>query len=296
MISFDRYINQNDFQISICSFGEERDSFTMKELEEDKNTETKINYYEDDLKYNPVIYSEENASNIKEQPTEEQTRPSGKLLFATDKKDNNQPVEQGKKPQKKKNSSGRRKKSEKIEGKEYKHNKFSDDNIRRKIKSLLINYLRIFVNYQISQRVPSPQKILTPNQSQIFNAKIEYNQQFLNKTLEEIFSEKRSERYSTFNPDYNKNVIYNLMNTGDEGKKEYFRKLLKLTFIQCLNHFIKIERIDELNGMKLFEDLIDEIKEKNDGDDNYIEVLSYYMKNYAVIINNKKPRPKKDNF
>ena len=68
----------------------------------------------------------------------------------------------------------------------------------------------------------------------------------MNKTLEEIFSDKISGRYTNYPPDHNKKLIQSLLNETDENKKIYFQKIFGLTFIDCLKHFreeIHIKRI-----------------------------------------------------
>ena len=81
------------------------------------------------------------------------------------------------------------------------------------------------------------------------------------------------------------------MNEKDENKKQYFNKLFNITFIQCMKHFINQDSIKELEGMKCFNDVKNDILNKcpKDGKE-YIESLEYYLKNYEVIINNKKAR------
>jgi hypothetical protein len=184
---------------------------------------------------------------------------------------------------------GRKKKSDKEE-KERKHNKYSDDNIRRKSKHILIKELSAFINNQIANRDPFSKRILVLNQSQISNATITFNKLFLQKTLQDIFSEKVSSRYNTVSEDHNRKVIFNLINTGNEEKKNYFKKLFSLTFLQCLKHFRKEEEINELKGLTLLTDIMEDIKRKNNEDDYYIEVLYNYFRNYEKIIFMKKAR------
>jgi len=184
---------------------------------------------------------------------------------------------------------GRKKKYVKEE-RERKHNKYSDDNIRRKCKHILINELFKFINNQIAIRDPFSKRILVLNQRQISNATILFNKSFLQKTLQNIFSEKISSRYNSAPEDHNKKVIFNLMNTGNEEKKNYFTKLFSLTFIECLKHFRKSEEIKELRGLALLTDIIDDIKKKNNEDDNYVKVLYKYFNNYENIISMKNPR------
>ena len=256
----------------------------IKETEKDPNEYFINNIYEQNIDLNKEK-KETNINLIKEQKTDYKTGP-----FEI----NKIPINQNeiKKKFQIKNftiKKGRKKKFVKEE-RERKHNKYSDDNIRRKCKHILINELFKFINNQIAIRDPFSKRLLVLNQSQISNATILFNKSFLQKTLKNIFSEKISSRYNTVPEDHNKKVIFNLMNTGNEEKKNYFTKLFSLTFIECLKHFRKSEEIKELRGLALLTDIIDDIKKKNNGDDNYLEVLYKYFNNYENIISMKNPR------
>jgi hypothetical protein len=181
---------------------------------------------------------------------------------------------------------GRKRKSCIDNGYISKHNKFSDDNLRRKIKHLVIKNLLQFVNAQIEKMKIDCPKLLILNQNQKFNATIKYNQDFLNKSLKEIFSEKISGRYLKYSPDHNQKVINILLNGPEHN---YFVNLLNLTFLNGLRHFRGSEEIDELKGMTLFED----IKINSDWEVDYKNVLSNYIMDYEIYISLKKARKKR---
>ena len=86
-------------------------------------------------------------------------------------------------------------------------------------------------------------------------------------------------------PYHNKNLIQKLLNEKDEVKKKEFNNLFRLTFLQCLEHFIEKKFYKELNGMNI---LKDELKKYID--DDYADNLTYYFNNYEKIINEKKVR------
>ena len=177
------------------------------------------------------------------------------------------------------------------------HNKYSDDNIRRKCKHLVLrstidllnDKIGFIYNYNIGNGI-FKKELQTINQSQKSNATIEFNKEFLNKTLEEIFSDKISGRYTNYPPDHNKKLIQSLLNETDENKKIYFQKIFGLTFIDCLKHFREEIHINELEGLKCFNDIKEEFLQKYKDGENYIEQLKYYINNYEEIINKKRPR------
>lgn len=198
-----------------------------------------------------------------------------------------------KKPFKEKKKLGRKKKLEEGLGE---HNKFSDDNILRKIRSAILNSVLIFINKTI-QTIYSNLDKNSLKDIQLFKlskktfekGKAEYNKQLLNKTLKSIFSEDISSKYSRYSQKHNKNIIDNLINEKDEIKREYFNKIFSLTFKDCLNHFRESVIIKELNGLKNFEQYFIDSKLGNDKE-MYKKVLKYFLFNYEKEILNKKER------
>ena len=182
------------------------------------------------------------------------------------------------------------------------HNKFSNDILIRKCKYLVIKNTFEFLNKQIKNvykgnlgRFIFKKELKIINQSQISNSNIDFNKNFMTKTLGDIFSDDISNKYTNFRNNHNKNLIYNLMNEKDENKKKYFQKLFNLNFIQCIRHFSGEEHNDLLNGLKSFKDIKNEIiNDHKEEDVEYSDILEYYLKNYEQIINNKRSRkPKK---
>ena len=122
------------------------------------------------------------------------------------------------------------------------------------------------------------------------NSSVEFNKEFLNKTLKEILSQNITKRIKKYEQEHNKKLINNLL----EEKKEEFEKLFNLTFIECLNHFSGNKLIDELNGLTLFSELKDQILTKYEKDgESYFKNLEKFFKEFEQRINNAKPRQKK---
>ena len=178
---------------------------------------------------------------------------------------------------------------------EGEHNKFSDDNIRRKCKHLVLKCLFNFINKKIIEIFNKigygifRKQLLTINQKQKSNANIQFNKDFLNKSLEDIFSVDISTRYTSYPLSHNKQLINCLKNDENKDIAQYFRNLFKLTFIDCLKHFRGSQYFEELEGLESF----DSIKEKYEDDKDYLKSLNYYIMNFEVIINNKRIRKKK---
>lgn len=132
-------------------------------------------------------------------------------------------------------------------------------------------------------------QLLTINGNQNSNAKIRFNQDFLYKTIGDIFSANISTKYTNFTPKHNKNIIETLRKEKDINKRLYFNKLFNLTFLQCLKHYRSEESIDILNGLTCF----NEEKNTIDEDEEYIEILEQYIKTYEKRIMKKKERLKR---
>ena len=191
---------------------------------------------------------------------------------------------------------GRKKKNESNYTK-GEHNKFSDDNLRRKCKHVVLSNIMDFINEKIDYLYNGnignnifKKKFLTLNKNQKADATVNYNQNFLSKTLGDIFSDEISAKFTNYRPDHNKLLVKTLINEKDEKKRVYFKNLFKLSFLECLKHFRRSVNIDELDGVRCF----DEFKETLNEEDEYIRLLEYYINNFEYIIMRKKSRKSKN--
>lgn len=188
-------------------------------------------------------------------------------------------------------------KKRKVNNTKGRHNKYSDDNLRRKIKCIIISNLIKFINKKIYVLYDGDlgegiliKKLLTLNHEQIANAIIDYNIKFLDKKIGDIFSENISASYTNFPKEHNKNLIKKLTEDYDINKKTYFVNLFDLTFLQCLKHFRKSENIKELDGFIDYDEFIKQFNKETD----YKICLEYYIQNYEGIIMGKKSRKRND--
>lgn len=186
---------------------------------------------------------------------------------------------------------GRKRKDSHTKGK---HNKYSNDNLYRKVKSNLLNILYEFINSKIKEEYKYiseynlKENILRKiEHKQVVNSNIIFNQNFLSTTLRKIFSVEISHKYKC---DYhhNENLINYLLDEYNE-KREKFASLFDLTFLDCINHFRGTKYFQELNGMMTY----GEFKEKYMDDNDYIKSMDYIVNNYEFIIMNKKSRKSK---
>ena len=175
-----------------------------------------------------------------------------------------------------------------------KHDKFSDDNSRRKVKGLIIDCLFHFINEKISNLYNNKigngiciKQFKKLNKKKINSTNIKFNQEFLHKPIKEIFSEI-SDGLTNCLKNHNSNLIKSLINETDYNKSNYFQNLFNLTFLQCLNHIIGTEIHQVLSGIPNMSQILDQLSK--DEDEDYINHLKYYFLHYEDILIGKKSR------
>ena len=191
-----------------------------------------------------------------------------------------------------KKAKGRKLKNSKEQGF---HNKFTFDNIIRKIKAISMKSFFNFFNNKIKEvykdsEVKSLWGLKKLNQSQIKNSNIEYNRLFFEKSLKDIFSDDITTKWKTEGRDHNKKLIEKLLNEENKGKKIIFEKILNYKFIDIVK-YLRGERegLDELKGLDFDKYMWNKIKK----DENYLIIFKNNMENIEKLIQNKKPRIKK---
>ena len=174
------------------------------------------------------------------------------------------------------------------------HNKYRCDNLRVKIKNLLIKNLTRFINDKIKEVYNN--KI---GNKQLYKLSIRpfnlcYHRYLMTKTLKIIFSENIRNIHSG---DKNKKLIEELLNEKDEVKRKYFENLFNLTFFDCYEHFTTKRVIEELQGLKNFLDIKnDENESKKLGldDKEYLDYFEHNLNHYGdILLNAERRRAKK---
>jgi hypothetical protein len=294
-ISNENLLNiNNSFSLN---FDENFDRFNTENFFEEK---TNLNNIENIYNFNQYMNNEipikdslkiENNSKFKTQETtfidgKNKAQKEAKKNLLESKSSNNEKLLNKKRRNKRKNHSD-----------DKKHSKYSSDNTIRKVKHITLENFRNFANENIKVKYNNnigfgmhQKKLLTINQRQKVDATIEFNKQFMDKKLYEIFSDKISSRYTNFDRDFNKKLINSLMNEKDLEKREYFQKLFNLSFFDCLSHFRGSREIKELAGLKLFSEYISEQNE----DEDYKNQLEYYINNLEEILKKKRSRKSKN--
>ena len=202
------------------------------------------------------------------------------------------------------------------------HNKESQDNIIKKIKSKLFEYLLKFINSLLNIILKNNLKNINHNkckreEKEQLIKKIEYktivddtqrknNLKFLKMPLKDLFSNNISSKYRTKNKNLNKNIINELLTK--EKDNEIIMLVLNMTFGDWLDIFLYKKELSELKlfnidnyKIKIISDsferidkLLDEIYNLNFGN-NYFSFFVYLIYNYERWFFIKQGRKRKNN-
>ena len=152
---------------------------------------------------------------------------------------------------------------------------------------------KIKVKYGNIGHGKNKKKLILAKHDQIANSKIDYNKEFLYKSLKEIFSVELSGRVKNYDKEHNQILIEKLINEDDMEKREYFKGLFNLTFLECLKYFRgeKNEKYVYIEGLKKFNDLVKENKFKKYEDaEDYINYLREFINDYENRLGSRKGR------
>ena len=157
------------------------------------------------------------------------------------------------------------------------------DSLRKKIKRRVLEYSMEFINNNITNKKYRIEKI---ERKQVEKVKVDFEQNFMYKTLGDIFSAKVSSKLtSIIDPEnYNKIRIQKLRSSDEK-----LRNIFDITFIVCLKHFFGLDIKEELIGMRTSEEIRYKTeKEKKD--------LIHYAKVYEEKVLQSKPRNRHKNI
>ena len=181
------------------------------------------------------------------------------------------------------------------------HNKMSSDNIIKKIKGRLIQYLVIFINNILEKKEIDKNKIYKINYQYINQLKKSIDLELLEKSIKDILSMKITPKIKTVNENANK-IFIEKIESKQEKVKDYdtimfilnmkFKDFLSLfTYKKNIDDIIKEKGLEEcsgkINNKKIEESLIgaevllNEIYEKND--QQYLSTFIFHLFNYERL-------------
>ena len=128
--------------------------------------------------------------------------------------------------------------------------------------SIILNfwYIKFWLNLKIKKAVNGDigkgiciKQLLPINKTTLYHSSVEYDKEFLNKKLKEIFS-SISNKYTSVLNTKNKNLIDDLINLEEHGK--YFKELFELSFLDCLEHIRGTKNSELLDELPKIDDII----------------------------------------
>ena len=175
------------------------------------------------------------------------------------------------------------------------HDKFTDDNMKKKCKNIVLKCILEFINNKIKKLYNNDighgnyeKNLKTLGEKSTMTTTADSYSEFIKKKLKDIFSEKISTKYSNFSPEHNKMIIESLIKEKDDSKKSYFGELFNLTFEDCLKNFRGDTDLEELKGFKNLDFVKEElVKKSEENGEEYFKYFTYYIKNYEKLINKK---------
>ena len=185
-----------------------------------------------------------------------------------------------------------------------KHNKFSSDNMIRKIKVFLFSVLLRFINQSIKQESQTGEQnlkekdysktfLVKVKQEIILKINVEYNLKLLDSKLKNIFSNDISKKVKSLDLDLNKNLIKEIF---AQNKLVKTKQILNMTLYQCLEHFRGTKYYKELAGLeKEFNFVINDLKIKGENE-KYISEFIYLINTFKEFYNKKIPRRPRENL
>lgn len=256
----------------------QNDIFSFKPSEKQDDNFNAFNFQAPSIIDTPQKYVNENTSTKLE-------NAKTTVLTKKRKRTTDEDEENGKKDEKKKNC-GRKSKESNEKGN---HDKFSEDNIMRKIKSNLLNYGHKNLNDSF---INKKTQFLKLNSEINENLKKDYNEKLMATTLKELYETSpistKYRRQKKDNSDFNRKLIEQIYN---ENKEYDVITKLNNTYLDLLNEF----KICNLNKF-LNEIREEEIKKMpQEKVDAYIEKIKTLVSNYEIWFLNKNGRNRKKN-
>lgn len=281
-LSDNNYINNDkekeDYQISNNILEDK------KKVDISNNNEEKTNLNN----INPINLNNKNINknenNITIKKTEFTTKPKLKSLIFKINKINKKEI---------KKVLGRKRKNNKnyIMGK---HNKYSSDNIIRKIKLKLLDSILYCLNstFQKEKKIKcnkaySAKIFLKIDQNIVKNINVNNMLKMLKSKIKDIFSENISKKYINYPLDYNEILIKNIY-----AEKIHIKtiSILDMTLFQCLEHFRGSKYYNELDSLEEnYNMIINEFK-YNGETEEYINKFKDLVDTFEEYFKSRTPR------
>ena len=184
------------------------------------------------------------------------------------------------------------------------HNKYSNDNLQKKIKHISINSGFNFVNdilKHIYNKNQSKKKfshqLIKLNYKKIYNTKVEFNRSFLENTIKWIFTNKVSSKYKKYDSNHNQILLEESLLKCNKEDKEKLELFLNMKYIEYLDYYRgnKPEYNEIFQGLVTFEQYCksDDLIKTYSDHENYKKSLEDYLNGYEKKLKDVRPRKPK---
>ena len=208
-----------------------------------------------------------------------------------------------------KNKRGRKIKEDNQNKNKKNHNKFSEDNIIKKIKAKLLFYSLLFLNKILKRSINDKNRLYQIDYKYINHINKRIDLEMLKMPLKDLFSLDVSTKFQSISEKFNKNVINKIIEKKikvEDYPTTMFAFNLSLgqwlelfTYKKRINDIIKdYEGLKDVNFTTIekslvgVEDLLTKISENND--EEYFSFFTFFLYNYGRWFCIKKGREKKD--
>ena len=166
------------------------------------------------------------------------------------------------------------------------HDKMSTDNILSKIKKIVTDSAYDCINRELAKiysikktsKKNFKKQLIKIKYGDVRNVKLKEIKNYSQKSLKDIFTGDKSDKFKNFQPDHNKIVIEESLKDTKDEERENLEKLYNMKFIEYLDIYCgkNTEHNLKLDILKTF----DELCKKQDFGEDYQKILKDYLWNF----------------
>ena len=166
------------------------------------------------------------------------------------------------------------------------HDKMSTDNILSKIKKIVTDSAYDCINRELAKiysikktsKKNFKKQLIKIKYGDVRNVKLKEIKNYSKKSLKDIFTGDKSDKFKNFQPDHNKIVIEESLKDTKDEERENLEKLYNMKFIEYLDIYCgkNTEHNLKFDILKTF----DELCKKQDFGEDYQKILKDYLWNF----------------
>ena len=166
------------------------------------------------------------------------------------------------------------------------HDKMSTDNILSKIKKIVTDSAYDCINHELSKiysikktsKKNFKKQLIKIKYGDVRNVKLKEINNYSKKSLKDIFTGDKSDKFKNFQPDHNKILIEESLKDTKDEERENLEKLYNMKFIEYLDIYCgkNTEHNLKFDILKTF----DELCKKTDFEEDYQKILKDYLWNF----------------